>query len=140
MSKTIGLVAGTVVAAIIVLSSGCASYYGVQRHDAQVAKVIQVAAIDGGKGALVGVDLLGLSQGYTASWSDNPWDMTWRTLLDAGTVALASYGAYEVSKGGGGSSNSGESTTTAGGHSVTVSGQNNTVIVGDRTTTGAGSP
>jgi len=118
MKKTL-LIVGVVGAGL--LNQGCLSYMATQSHNDKVKTVRAVQAVrmnDGAPG--VGVDLLSLTPGYFAAWSDTPVLMTAATLGDLVTTGAAAYGAYKIAGGGNSSGN--------GGAGITINGNGNTTI------------
>ena len=77
-----------ILAAVMVMNTGCASYLATQKVNAE--RVIQFRAQNGGMEA--GVDIAGLSKGYFAAWGEAPGTMTGATVVDVpmgiGTAAI----------------------------------------------------
>ena len=82
-----------VLAVIVTIGSGCASsYVAYQTNNANMRNVVKARAVQGG--AMLSVDILGITDSYLQAWMQSPLKMTGATIIDAGTA----YGLYELGR------------------------------------------
>ena len=114
------LVAMVVVALI---NTGCLSYMATEAHNNRVTtnRALSVSKLSGGEPA-IGVNILSLTPGYFAAWSDSPGTMAAATAGDLVTTAAAVYAGYKAF-------HSGDNNSGAGGSAPSVNGSGNATYV-----------
>ena len=109
------------IVAAAALLAGCCSTSVVSSRNARVEtrRVLQAQAIDGGKGAALGVDMLALTPGYFAAWRETPGLMAAATAGDVIPAVIAGWLVYDRNR----DDDDGKKTPT-----VQINGSGNTTI------------